>query len=162
MGRRSRLGLGVLSLALVLTAVAAVAMAAGVTPKDGRFSTYANGEHEYFNVTGSGSKVTFELNFSVICETPNGPFHTATSITSAVLKPSGKVSPLAVRGGKFSYSGKIYGGPATKGEGQITGTFKSPTKLTGSAHFKWPVVEVLPGIEGSCETSKANFSGSHE
>jgi hypothetical protein len=162
MGRRSRLALGVLSLALVLTAVAAVAMAAKVTPKDGRFSAYASGIHSYFNVTGSGTKVTFELNFTVICDIPNGPLHTTTTLTSAVLKQSGKASPLAIKNGRFSYTGPIYGGPASKGEGQVTGTFKSPTKLVGSAHFKWPVAEVLPGIEGSCETNKANFSGSHE
>lgn len=164
MGRRSRFVAGVLSLTMVLFAVAAVAMAAVVTPKDGRYAIFAKGSSgsQYFNVSGHGRKVTFELSLSVICETPNGPFHTATALTSTILKPGSAVSPLAIKNGKFSYNGPIYGGPSTKGEGHLSGTFKSATKLVASAQFSWPDVTVLPGVEGNCEAAKATFSGSHE
>ena len=76
MGRRSRFVVGVLSLTVVLLAVAAAAMAAPIAPKDGRYSAYEKGQTgsgvQYFNVTGGGRKVTFELSLAVICEARSG------------------------------------------------------------------------------------------
>jgi hypothetical protein len=58
-------------------------------------------------------------------------------LSSKNLKPTGKAEPLAIVNGKFSYNGPIYNVLSIAGKGQISGTFKSPTKVVGSARFSW-------------------------
>ena len=75
---------------------------------------------------------------------------------------SGEGAPLTVNGGKFSYRGAIYGGPTTSpGKAEISGTFKSPTKVVGKARFSWSDVPLVSGQSGPCDSGKLTLAAVH-
>jgi hypothetical protein len=166
MNRRSRYLVGALSVLVLLLGLAVAAAATKPVPKDGAYSTTAmiagHPVSESFSVSKQGKGATFQLDLTVVCASPAGTIPTSATITNANLNAAGKATPLAIKNGKFSYNGTIYNSIAANGTAVITGTFKSPTKFTGSAQFSWPSAELAPGLEGSCEASKFTFSGTHE
>lgn len=169
MSRRSRRLVGLLSLTLVLLVVAATALADKPVPKNGRFNGYTSQgsqspTHAYFTVSKSGRAVTLEINpLGLACEVNGSPgFPTGVVVSSKNLKPTGKAEPLAIVNGKFSYNGPIYNVLSITGKGQISGTFKSPTKVVGSARFSWASSTLGPGLEGPCDSGRLTFSARHE
>lgn len=169
MSRRSRHFVVLLSLTLVLLVVAATALAAKTGPMDGKFNGYTSqGSHgsnpAYFTVSKSGRAVTLEINsLGLACEINGSPgFPIGVTLSSENLKPTGKAEPLAIVNGKFSYNGPIYDVLSITGKGRISGTFKSPTKLVGSARFSWASSDLGLGLEGPCDSGKLTFSATHE
>jgi hypothetical protein len=169
MSRGSRRFVVLLSLTLVLLVVAATALADKPVPTDGRFHGYASQGSQrpfpaYFTVSKSGRAVSLEITaLGLACEI-NGSagFPIGVHLSSKNLKPTGKADPLAIVKGKFSYNGPIYNVLSITGTGKISGTFKSPTKLVGSARFSWPSSSLAPGLEGPCDSGKLTFSATHE
>ena len=168
MSRRSRYLVGSLSLALVLLIVAATALAKPATPMGGRFNGSAEAPGALapggatFKVSKSGSKFAVEvtLTFTLTCQVNGQPFPVNTVISSKSFKQNESGAPLPVKNGKFSYKGATYGG-ATPGTAEISGTFKSATKVTGSAHFSWPSLELAPTIEAPCDSGKLALTATH-
>ena len=159
----------VLSLTLVLLVVAATALAAKTTPKDGRFGGHTSQGSQsptpaYFTVSRSGRAVTLEItSLGLACEVNGSPgFPIGVALSSKNLKPTGKAEPLAIVNGKFSYNGPIYNVLSITGKGRISGNFKSPTKIVGSARFSWASSDLGPGLEGPCDSGKLTFSATHE
>jgi hypothetical protein len=169
MSRGSRHSVGALSLMLVLSVIAATALADQPVPKNGVLNGYTSQGSPYhgvthFTVSKSGRAVTLEIvPIGVSCEI-NGSsgLQSGAVISSKDFKPTGKADPLAIVKGKFSYNGPIYGVLSVTGKGQISGTFQSPTKIVGSARFSWPSSTVGPGLEGPCDSGKITFSATHE
>jgi hypothetical protein len=169
MSRRSRSFLGVFSPALVLLVVAAAAMANPVTPKGGVFSGTAEAAgapgagNATFKVTKSGQKAGVEvtLSISLTCQYNGQPIPVPTTLTSASFKQNENGAPLAVKDGKFSYKGPIYGFSTSPGKAEISGTFKSPTKVVGTASFSWSAVEIVSGQSGPCESGMLTLAGLH-
>jgi hypothetical protein len=169
MSRGSRHFVGALSLALVLLVVAATALADKPVPKNGVLNGYTSQGSPYhgvthFTVSKSGRAVSLEIvPVSVACEINGSPgFPTGVVVSSKNFKPSGKDEPLAIVNGKFSYNGPIYSVLSITGKGQISGTFKSPTKVVGSARFSWASSTLGPGLEGPCDSGKLTFSATQE
>lgn len=169
MSRGSRYFVGALSLAIALLAIAAAALADEPVPKDGTFNGYTSQGSPYpgvthFKVSKSGRALTFEIvPVGLACEINGSPgLPTGVVVSSKSLKPTGKADPLAIAKGKFSYNGPIYSVLSITGRGRISGTFKSPTKIVGSAQFSWPSSRLGPGLEGPCESGKLTFSATHE
>jgi hypothetical protein len=169
MSRRSRNFVVVFSLALVLLVMAATALAKPATPKGGVFSGSAEAAgapgagNATFKVTKSGQKVGVEvtLAISLTCQYNGQRFPLPTTLTSASFKQNGNGAPLSVKDGKFSYKGPIYGLSASPGKAEISGTFKSPTKVVGTASFSWSAVEFVAGQSGPCESGKLTLAGLH-
>lgn len=168
MSRRSRGVVGLLSLTLLL-AVAATALATETAPKDGRYGGYtsqgsSSPTSAYFKVSKSGRAVTLEITALGLACDINGSsgFPIGVAFSSKNLKPTGKAAPLAIVNGKFSYNGPIYDVLSITGKGKISGTFKSPTKIVGSARFSWASSTLAPGVEGPCDSGKVTFSATHE
>jgi hypothetical protein len=170
MSRRSRNLVVVFSLALVLLVVAATALAKPVAPKGGTFNGAAEAAgapgagNAAFKVTKSGKQVGVEvtLTINVICQVSGQPFPVNTVVSSKLFKQHEGGLPLAVKNGKFSYKGAIYGGPTTNpGLAEISGTFKSPAKVVGTASFSWSAVELVPGQTAPCESGKLTLAGLH-
>jgi hypothetical protein len=167
MSRRSRYLVGSLSLALVLLIVAAAALAKPATPMAGRFSGSAEAPGALapggatFKVSKSGSKFAVEvtLTLTLTCQVNGQPFPVNTVISSKSFKQNESGAPLPVKNGKFSYKGAIYG--ATPGTAEISGTFKSATKVVGSAHFSWASLELAPTIEAPCDSGKLTLTATH-
>lgn len=173
MSRGSRHLAGAASVALVLLVIAATALAKPVTPKTGPFngsaeSASAPGQmNAAFKVSKSGSRLAVEVTItplSLTCQVTAGgslPI-TSTPVSTKMLKQGGKGAPLPVKNGKFSYKGPIYGGPsASPGDAEISGTFKSPTKVVASAKFSWASVTLVPGQTAPCESGKLTISALH-
>lgn len=173
MGRRLRYLAGAASLTLVLLVIAATALAKPVTPKAGLFSgsTESPSAAGLMNVAfkvskTSGGKVGVEVTItplSLTCQFNGGAFPiTSSPVSTKLFKQNGKGAPLAVKNGRFSYKGAIYGGPSTTpGKAEISGTFKSPTKVVGSAKFSWESVTLVVGQSAPCESGKLTLSGLH-
>ncbi|HEY5333709.1 MAG TPA: hypothetical protein VIJ21_09200 [Solirubrobacterales bacterium] len=157
------------SLVLVLLVVASTALANPVTPKGGVFSGTAEAAgapgagNATFKVTKSGQKVGVEvtLAISLTCKYNGQPIPLPTTLSSASFKQNGNGAPLAVKDGKFSYKGPIYGFSASSGKAEVSGTFKSPTKVVGTASFSWSTVELVAGRSGPCESGKLTLAGLH-
>ncbi len=174
MGRRSRHLAGLASLTLVLLVIAATALAKPVSPKTGVFNGTAEASGAVsagtatFKVSKTaGGKLGVEVTITPLaltCQLNGAPFPISSSAVSTKLfKQNGKGAPLAVKNGKFSYKGAIYGGPSpTPGMAEISGTFKSPTKVVGSAKFSWESVVLVPGQSAPCESGKMKLSGTHK
>jgi hypothetical protein len=170
MSRRSRSFVGVFSLLLVLLVVAATALAKPVTPKGGVFNGTAEtagapgAGNATFKVIKSGKGVGVEvtLTINVICQVSGQPFPVNTVVSSKSFKQHDSGLPLPVKNAKFSYKGPIYGGPTTNpGLAEISGTFKSPTKVVGTASFSWSAVELVAGQTAPCESGKLTLAGLH-
>lgn len=174
MSRRSWHLVGALSLALVLLIVAATALAKPVTPKTGLFSGsgaapgVSGSSGVAFKVSKSGKKFGVEVTITPLnlkCKIPSGgelPI-SGSAFSSKSFKSNGKGAPLKVKGGKFSFKGPVYGGPSSNGgEGEISGTFKSPKKVVATASFSWPSVELVAGQTAPCESGKLALSGLHK
>lgn len=166
MSIRSRSLMGVLSLALVFLVVAAAATARSVTPKTGVFNgtaatTGSQGDSKLtVKVSKSGVEVTIAL--ALICELEGAPIPVYTTISSKSFKRNGEGAPLTVKDGKFSYKGPIYEGPTTNpGKAEVSGTFKSPTKIVGKASFSWSNVELAAGQSGPCDSGKLTLVAVH-
>jgi hypothetical protein len=96
------------------------------------------------------------------CQYNGQPIPVNTLVSTKSLKQHDAGLPLAVKDGKFSYKGAIYGGPTTSpGQAEISGTFKSPTKVVGSASFSWSEVTFVPGQSGPCESGKLTLAAVH-
>ena len=108
-------------------------------------------------------EVTFTP-LNLLCKSSVGELPiTSAAFSSKSFKPNDKGAPLPVKGGKFSFKGPVYGGPSlTGGEGEISGTFKSPKKVVATASFSWSSVELVPGQTAACETGKLAISGLHK
>jgi hypothetical protein len=169
MSRRSRNLVGMFSLALLLLVVAGTAFAKPVTPKAGKFNGTAEAAgspgagNATFKVTKSGRRVGVEvtLSISLTCQYNGQPIPLSTTVSSKSFKQNGTAAPLSVKNGKFSYKGPIYGFSASPGKAEISGTFKSPTKVVGTASFSWSTVEFVAGQSGPCESGKLTLTGLH-
>ncbi len=173
MGRGSWRVAGSVAVAVVALALAATALAKPVTAKTGVFAgTVVSpglpvGVPAEFKVSkAGGSRLAVELTIDSLHLTCNSsvgslPVDT-TGISTKQLKQNGKGAPLAIKNGKFSYKGPIYGGPSTSpGSAEISGSFKSPTKVVATASFSWESVTLVPGQTAPCETGKLSFSAKH-
>jgi hypothetical protein len=169
MSRRLRHLAGAASLTLVLLVIAATAVAKPVVPAVGQFSgsavsASAPGQMNVtYKVTKAGGKARVEVTItplSLTCQVNGGAFPlTSGAVSTKLFKQGGNGAPLAVKNGKFSYKGAIYGGPTTApGKAEITGTFKSPKKVVGSAKFSWEALELVPGQSAPCESGKLTLA----
>jgi hypothetical protein len=105
--------------------------------------------------------VEVTLSISLTCQYNGQPIPLPTMFTSASFKQNENGAPLPVSNGKFSYKGPIYGFSASPGKAEISGTFKSPTKVVGTASFSWSTVEFVAGQSGPCESGKLTLAGLH-
>ncbi len=168
MSRGSRRVVGALSLTLVLLVVAATALAKPVAPKGGRFNGTAEAPgalvpgFALFKVSKAGNKVGVEatITLSLTCQLNGEPIPVNSQVSSKSFTQNEKGAPLPVKNGKFSYKGAIYGA-TPPGTAEISGTFKSPTKVVGTAKFSWSSVTLVPGESGPCESGKLAFSATH-
>jgi hypothetical protein len=171
MSRKSGRVVGTLLLALALLVFAVAAMASqAVVPKVGLFkgttsqpNPAAGSNLAYFKVSKHGSRrAVFSELKSVVLTCEAGVSTTIPKvITSKSFKENGKGAPLPVKKGKFFYKGPIYKVFNTVGQGEISGTFKSPAKVVGRARFKWSEAS-LAGITASCDSGALTFTSTHK
>ncbi len=174
MGRRLRHLAGAASLTLVLLVVAGTALAKPAIPKTGPFYGTAEAPGALgagsatFKVTkAAGGKLGVEVTITPLaltCQVEGGALPiTSSAVSTKLLKQDGKGAPLAIKNGKFSYKGAIYGGPSTTpGKAEISGTFKSPTKVVGKAKFSWESVTLVPGRSAPCDSGTMTLIASHK
>jgi hypothetical protein len=158
----------VLSVTLVLLVVAAVAFAIPVTPKTGEFrgttsqSTALGADYAELTVSKSGHAVQVTINKAVITCLVN-PSQAPFELEEEISPKSFGGGSVPVKNGKFSYTGAVKNVFSSIGKGEISGTFKSPTKVVGSARFKWAEgVDLGPGLVGKpCDSGKLAFTATH-
>ncbi len=162
------------ALILAVLILAATALAKPPTPKAGLFEGSAEAagapgqSNAAFKVTKTaGGQVGVEVTITplaVTCQLNGAPVPATTeSVSSKSFKQNGKSAPLPVKNGKFSYKGAIYNSLSTSpGKAEISGTFKSPTEVVGTAKFSWDSVALVPGQSAPCESGKLTLAATHK